>query len=82
MNWLPPHKCGLHLTHNDHKNMYLSVEENHSKDQFVNEAEWDKAIREDSVWSLQWYPETPIGFHILCASSLEAIEQAVKEQYT
>jgi hypothetical protein len=62
--------------------MYLSVEENYSKDGFVNEAEWDKAIREDSVWSLQWYPETPIGFHILCASSLEAIEQAVKEQYT
>jgi len=79
MNWLPAHKCGLHLTHNEHKNMYLSVEENYEKDQFVNEEEWAKSIQEDSVWCLQWYPETPIGFYIICASNLEAIERAVRK---
>jgi hypothetical protein len=82
MNWLPKHKCGLHLMHNDHINIYMTIEENYNKDQFVSEAEWEKAIRTNNVWCLEWYPETPIGFHVICASSLEAIEQAVKEKYT
>ena len=32
-----------------------------------------KAITENSVWTLQWYPDTPIGSCILRASSLQAI---------
>jgi hypothetical protein len=60
----------------------MTIEENYNKEQFLSEAEWEKAIREENVWCLEWYPETPIGFHVICASSLEAIEQAVKEKYT
>lgn len=82
MNWLPKHKCGLHFMHNDHINIYMTIEENYNKEQFVSEEEWEKAIRTNNVWCLEWYPETPIGFHVICASSLEAIEQAVKEKYT
>lgn len=37
-----------------------------------------KAITENSVWSLQWYPDTPIGSCIIRASSLEAIIQYLK----
>jgi hypothetical protein len=31
-----------------------------------------KAIRENSVWTIQWYPETPNGFHCVGASTFEA----------
>jgi hypothetical protein len=79
IDWLPPHKCGLYLEHNAHKDVYYTVEQHYNPDRFVSMEEWDKAVREDSVWTLQWYPDTPIGFYLIAASSLEAIQQALKE---
>lgn len=79
IDWLPPHKCGLYLEHNAHKDVYYTVEQYCNPDDFVSMEEWDKAVREDSVWTLQWYPATPVGFHLIAASSLEAIQQALKE---
>ncbi len=31
-----------------------------------------KAIRENSVWTIQWYPQTPVGFCCVGASTFEA----------
>ena len=70
---LPPHECGLYLIHNEHRDVYQSVEEFYGKDWFVSEEEWQKAIKEDSVWALQWYPHTPVGFQRFCASTLEGL---------
>lgn len=75
----PPHKASLHLTHNQHRSYYRSVEEY----EFDNE-EWFKgawvsdesrayAIAHDELWELQWYPETPIGFNTLAAGRWEDI---------
>jgi hypothetical protein len=80
MNWLPEHKCGLHLSHNEHKDVYESIQDFYDAKDFVSPEEYIKAIDENSVWQLQWFPDTPIGFHIICASSLEAIEAALKEK--
>jgi len=79
MNWLPKHKCGLYLTHNEHRDMYESIEECYDCHDFVSPEEFKKAIAEDSVWVLQWYPDTPIGSYSILASSLEALEATVKE---
>jgi len=79
MNWLPKHKCGLYLTHNEHRDMYETIEEHYDCDDFVSPEELKKAIAEDSVWVLQWYPDTPIGSYSILASSLEALEATVKE---
>ncbi len=79
MNWLPKHKCGLYLSHNEHRDFYETVEMSYKADDFVSPEEWYKAIAEDSVWVLQWYPDTPIGFHRIAASTLEAIEAKLKE---
>ena len=79
MNWLPKHKCGLHLSHNEHRDVYETVEQFYEADCFVSPEEWNKAVAEDSVWVLHWYPETPIGFHRIAASTLEAIEASLKE---
>ena len=37
-----------------------------------SEEERLKAIRENSVWTIQWYPETPVGFCCVGASTFEA----------
>jgi hypothetical protein len=80
MNWLPKHKCGLFLSHNEHRDVYETIEEFYDKDDFVSDDEWKKALAEDSVWMLHWYPETPIGFHRIYASSLEAIKAKLEEE--
>ena len=82
MNWLPEHKGGLHLDHNEHRNYYQTVEECYDPEDFVSEDEWLKAIKEDSVWVLHWYPNTPVGFTRIAASTLEAIQQWLKEKNT
>jgi hypothetical protein len=78
MNWLPEHKCGLYLEHNAHKDVYETLEEFYDPGDFVSEKEWLKAVKENSVWKLQWYPDTPIGFYIVCASTLDAIEEDIR----
>lgn len=39
-----------------------------------------KAIKENSVWTLQWYPDTPIGSCIIKASSLEPIIEYLRKE--
>ena len=80
MNWLPEHKCGLYLSHNEHRDVYETVEEFYDVDSFISIEELAKAISEDSVWVLHWYPETPIGFYRIAASTLEAIQAKLKEK--
>lgn len=84
-NVLPAHKCGLYLEHNSHRDMYESVEqweenmlsfdgvEPGSERDWISAEERQKAIETDSVWTLQWYPNTPVAFCRLWASSLEAL---------
>lgn len=50
-----------------------------SRLEWVSEIERERARSENSVWSIQWYPDTPIGFHALAASSLSALIQGVRD---
>jgi hypothetical protein len=79
LGWLPEHKCGLHLSHNEHRDVYETIEEFYDAEDFISPEEWREAVAKDSVWVLHWYPETPIGFIRIAASTLEAIEAKVKE---
>ena len=80
MNWLPEHKCGLHLSHNEHRDVYETIEQFYDFEDFISPEEWRKAVAKDSVWVLHWYPETPIGFIRIAASTLDAIEAKLKEK--
>jgi len=80
MNWLPEHKCGLYLTHNEHRDVYETVEDFYEVECFVSPEEFAKALSENSVWVLQWYPETPIGFHRIAASTLEALKSYFEKE--
>jgi hypothetical protein len=78
----PPHKCGLFLTHTEHRDYYESAAEwIAQKETLMDGAEglWkdaearQRAIDTDEVWVLQWYPETPVGFNIVLAPTLEEL---------
>lgn len=74
---LPEHKCGLYLTHNEHKDMYRTIAqefEYHPED-YDDMSEEDKAecLATDSLWTLQWYPKTPVGFCVVHAATLEKV---------
>lgn len=54
------------------------VEQNDPKDHdWISEEEKHKAVLTNRMWEIQWYPDTPIGFCRLCASSLSAVIKAV-----
>lgn len=46
--------------------------------EWASDAERRKAIAENSVWTIQWYPETQVGFHCVGASTLAAAIRAMK----
>lgn len=81
----PQHKASLTLTHNDHKSYYKSVAEaiedcdfGYQEPNWVNEEQKQKAIDTNECWTLQWYPETPVGFHLLTAADLDVLLEAAR----
>lgn len=91
----PRHLYGLTLAHNEYKvyDQTLLEWEEEIMDRFgcVNDTDghlalgWvsleqrTKAIAMDSLWLLQWYPKTPIGFYRLLACDLDVLLKAAKE---
>ena len=79
----PKHEAGLTLAHNEHKGYYQSatdwiedqerLSETGAWFDWVSSEEKEKAIATDSIWTLQWYPRTPNGFHAVAASTVEAV---------
>jgi hypothetical protein len=73
----PKHKCGLYLTHNEHRDYYEKLEdfikERDYLEDFVSVEQYEKALKEDSLWVLQWYPNTPVGFQVKCACDLNEL---------
>ena len=82
----PNHKASLSLTHNQHKDYYQTVavsidmgDHGYTNDCWVSPDQKAKAIEADECWTLQWYPDTPVGFHILSAADLDALMAAARE---
>lgn len=69
----PEHKCGLHLSHNEHRDVYEIVQDYYEPDDFISSTDRQKCIDNNDCWKLQWYPDTPIGFHRVIGSSLELV---------
>lgn len=76
----PTHKCGLYLSHNAHKDDFHTVAEAIERDDhgyrvldWVNDEQRNKAIETNECWSLQWYPDTPIGSCTLSACDVDVL---------
>lgn len=79
----PDHKAGMFLEHNAHKNIYQSVKdwilEDNSMLYWESAEHKERAIESDEVWTLQWYPDTPIGFYMIAAPTLEELLKYAKK---
>lgn len=70
---IPEHKGSATIHHNGHLVNYQSVAQEELNnpewfvDAWVNEVSRQHALDMDTLWSVQWYPETPVGFQNLCA---------------
>lgn len=73
---LPEHKCGLYLEHNVHKDIYqdiITAVSEIADDVWVSLEEKQKALDTGELWTLQWYPNTPVGFYKVAAAGLEKL---------
>ena len=61
------------ISHNDHKTVYMSAEPwiSENLEDWRDNASRQCAIEADEIWTLQWYPATPIGFYTASAPTLE-----------
>jgi hypothetical protein len=78
----PHHACGLYLEHNSYKDVYDSIQdavERKDAEEWTSLDEKQKAMDTEEIWTLQWYPNTPVGFYRISASSLDALLLAAKE---
>lgn len=75
---LPKYDISLSINHNPHKDSTLTILElidflNLEDDDWTSVSEKEKAISSNSLWEIQWYPDTPIGFYRSFSSSLESL---------
>lgn len=82
---IPQHKCGLFLTHNEHRDYYEKAAdyiregcERQSPTTWKDEEAKQRAIETDEIWELQWYPRTPIGFFHVAAPTLHELLELAK----
>lgn len=76
---LPEHKCGLFITHNEHRDYYITPFDHVRRGDWLSEDEAFKSQETDELWEIQVYPATPIGSYKLAASSLESILEYLNE---
>ena len=51
----------------------------YSKENWVSPEEKQKAIDTNSMWTAHWYPDTPIGFYYVHASTFAALLKYLEE---
>lgn len=79
---LPKHKAGLCIEHNVHKDIYqpiIEAVEEVSTNEWATPTSKQRAIETDSLWSIQWYPDTPVGFYTVYGATLEEILEAANQ---
>lgn len=74
------HACNYEDAESWHDNSGFYRGDREDRIDWASEDERMKAIRENSVWTIQWYPETPVGFCCVGASTFEAAARYALEQ--
>lgn len=84
---LPRHDCSLTLCHNEHRDYYLTCEQAEAEAvarhgpatwSWVSPEQRAKALETNDYWSIQWYPDTPIGSYKVYAADLSALLEYVE----
>lgn len=75
---LPRHACSLSIEHNQGRDYYQDVA-TYLKDHddmgacpyvWKDDEAKARAIAMNEIWTMQWYPDTPIGFYSVAAPTL------------
>lgn len=72
IHW-PDHKCSMTLEHNPHLCLHQSIvewSEDNSLFDWASDAEIALSHDCGDLWTLQWYPRTPVSCHMIAAASL------------
>jgi len=76
-------KCGIYLSVNQYRDYYQSIEdavkeerERNSTD--INDELAARMVAEKSLISLQFYPDTPVGFYIVYGTTLDEVVTKAK----
>lgn len=85
--WLASLKANhIHLTRDDHASNYVSAKEwieEHCPDDFLDDP--PEAVQKmkdtNTIWCLQIYPNTPVGFNWWHRATLEEVIDAAMESY-
>lgn len=72
---LPSHKCSLCIEHNKHRDYYLTAAAFIAEDNYnwKDEEAKARAITTDEIWTMQWYPDTPVGSYSVAAPTLDEL---------
>lgn len=79
-----PKSIALSLTYNDHKIVYETAAQHindnpdYYSDAWVSEEQRLKAIATNELWTLHWYPNTPVGFNVLHSAELDPLLDKVE----
>ncbi len=79
---LPRHKASLTIEHNDHLSCYETVAEWCAGQTIFSWRDGEaqqRAINSDELWTMQWYPDTPVGFIAVAAPTLDELLAWAKE---
>lgn len=67
-------KCGVYLSVNEYRDYYDTIEKAIKEEELEIEPELaERMIKENMFISLQFYPNTPIGFYKVFGTSLEEV---------
>jgi hypothetical protein len=72
-----PHRTSYATVKDEIERLTSEGETFFDDEDFINEDDKQRCIDTDTLYVLQWYPETPIGFTTYAASSLEVLEEFV-----
>lgn len=75
---LPKHEASLSIIHNEHLVFYEPIER-YCRDEIADfvDGEKEKILSTGEIWVCHWYPDTPVGFYRLAASTLPALLAAL-----
>jgi hypothetical protein len=83
-------KCGVFLTVNEHRDYYMTVEdriaelnqsgdEQKNPDKEIDDELAQRMIKENCIYELQFYPDTPIGSYNVYGTSLDEVVKKALE---
>ena len=73
-------KAGVHLDVNDHRNYYESVKDRlENFDDEIEPVLLAGMIETDTVYRLQFYPDTPVGSYVVYGLTLEGCLKRAEE---